>query len=58
MEKNQVKIGKKYLLLAAIGGFFGGLIGGTAGSSQLWINMIVGACGGFISVYLISSFFN
>ncbi len=58
MKKENLKQNKKYLFLAAIGGFIGGLLGGTAGSAQLWINMIVGAFGGFGSVYLLNSFFN
>ena len=58
MTKKSDKQNRKFLFLAAIGGFIGGLLGGTAGSSQLWINMIVGAFGGFIFVYLANSFVN
>ena len=46
----------KRLIVAGIGGFIGGGMGAVAGSATTWINMLVGAVGAVIIVFLINGF--
>ena len=46
----------KRLIVGAVGGFVGGGMGAVAGSATAWINMLVGAFGAVVVVFLINGF--
>ena len=47
---------KRSLLIGSIGGFIGGGMGAVAGSNDTWINMIVGAIGAVVVIFLVNGF--
>lgn len=55
MKKN-ISIEKKYILLSGVCGFLGGFFSGSAGSSNILINMFIGASAGIIFAYLFKNF--
>ena len=46
----------KCVLLSALSGFLGAGMGAVAGSSNVWINMVVGAFGAVVIVLLLNGF--